>query len=469
MRSSSSSYAFSCSLKCSFLHILYSSIYNLLLSTATVNGFTVTENGFSQLIELPVPRNGLYSNTSTRWSRTAVLSIDDFGAKGDGFSDDTKSFQDVWKVACSSPSRAKIVIPVDKFYLVRPTDFTGPCRSKVTLSVSGFIVAPRDPEVWDGLNIRKWLYFHQVKHLKIEGGGIIDGMGWEWWSRSCKKNDSNPCTQAPAAVTFHRCKNLKLRNITLFNGQQLHMAFTHCNRVAASHVTVIAPADSPNMDGIHISASTRVELKDIIITTGDDCISVVSNSSRISVKNVVCGPGNGISIGSLGKYNSSASVQDVIVSGAALFDSENGVRIKTWQGGSGFARNITFENIWMRNVSNPIVIDQYYCASPETCGNQTAAVSIDRIYFRNIKGTSATEKAIRFACSDSYPCKRLYLENIQLTTSSGIAAKSFCWKAYGTSTGLVYPPSCILSGEIIIRYRVKSNSTGWRRDDYAVF
>ncbi|KAK4395311.1 putative polygalacturonase [Sesamum angolense] len=332
------------------------SIYNLLLNSVTVNGFTVSENGFSPLMELPVPTNGLYSNTSTRWSRTVVLNIDDFGAKGDGFSDDTKSFQDVWKVACSSPSRAKIVIPVDKFYLVRPTDFTGPCRSKVTLRVSGFIVAPRDPEVWDGLNIHKWLYFHQVKHLKIEGGGIIDGVGQEWWSRSCKKNDSN-------AVTFHRCKNLKLRNITLFNGPQLHMAFTHCTRVAASHVTFVAPADSPNTDGIHISASTRVELKDIIITTGDDCISIVSNSSRIRVKNVVCGPGNGISIGSLGKYNSSASVQDVTVSGGALFDSKNGVRIKTWQGGSGFARNITFENIWMKNVSNPIVIDQYYCDS----------------------------------------------------------------------------------------------------------
>ncbi|KAL0415329.1 UNVERIFIED_CONTAM: putative polygalacturonase [Sesamum latifolium] len=247
------------------------------------------------------------------------------------------------------------------------------------------------------------------------------------------------------------------------------MAFSHCTRVAASHVTVMAPAHSPNTDGIHISASTRVDLKDITIITGDDCISIVSNSSRIRVKNVVCGRGNGISIGSLGKYNSSASVQDVIVSGGALFDSENGVRIKTWQGGGGFARNITFENIWMQNVSNPIVIDQYYCDSSETCGNQTSAVSIDSVYFRNIKGTSATEEAIRFACSDSYPCKRLYLENIRLTTSSGIAAKSFCWKAYGTSTGLVYPPSCISSGEIVIRYRVKSNSTGWRRDDYAVF
>ncbi|KAK4428027.1 putative polygalacturonase [Sesamum alatum] len=455
---SSSSY----SLKCSFLHILYSSIYNLLLNTATVNGFTVNENGFSPFIELPLTRNGLYTNTSTSWSRAVVLSIDDFGAKGDGFTDDTKSFQDVWKVACSLPSRARIVIPAGKFYLVRPTDFAGPCRSKVTLRVSGFISAPRDPEAWDGLNIHKWLYFHQVKHLKIEGGGLIDGAGQEWWSRSCKNNDTN-------AVTFHRCKNLKIRNITLFNSQQTHMAFSHCARVAASHVTLMAPADSPNTDGMHISASTRVELKHIIIATGDDCISIVSNSSRIRVKNVVCGPGHGISIGSLGKHNSSASVQDVIVSRAFLFGTKNGVRIKTWQGGSGFARNITFENIWMQNVSNPVVIDQYYCDSPEPCGNQTSAVGIDSVYFRNIRGTSATEEAMTFACSDSYPCKRLYLENIDLTPSSGIAAKSFCWKAYGTSAGLVYPPSCISSGEIIIRYRVKSNSTGWRRDDYAVF
>lgn len=31
------------------------------------------------------------------------------------------------------------------------------------------------------------------------------------------------------------------------------------------------------------------------------------------------------------------------------------------QGGSGSASNITFENIEMHNVSNPIIIDQNYC------------------------------------------------------------------------------------------------------------
>lgn len=99
---------------------------------------------------------------------------------------------------------------------------------------------------------------------------------------------------------------------------------------------------------------------------------------------------------------------------------------------------------------------------------QTSADKIESITFRNIKGTSATEDAIVLACSDSYPCKRLYLKDIELTTSSG-TAKSFCWEAYGTSSGLVYPKPCVSSGDMIIRHLVKSNSTSSRAYDYALF
>lgn len=70
------------------------------------------------------------------------------------------------------------------------------------------------------------------------------------------------------ALTFHKCKNLKVRNINLVYSQQMHMAFTQCARVVASGITVVAPHDSPNTDGIHISASTHVELKDMVISTG---------------------------------------------------------------------------------------------------------------------------------------------------------------------------------------------------------
>ncbi|CAA0824428.1 Probable polygalacturonase [Striga hermonthica] len=372
-----------------------------------------------------------------------VLNVNDFGAKGDGIADDKRVFEDVWKVACSSSLPAKIDIPAGSSYLVRPTDFAGPCKSNITLRITGTVVAPRDPTVWDGLDVHKWLYFHGVQNLTVEGGGVIDGMGQKWWDQSCKRNESNVLH---SAVTFHKCKRLKLRDVSLVNGQQMHVAFTNCMHVSVSGLTVRAPGNSPNTDGVHISTSSHVELKDAVIGTGDDCISIVSNSSRIRIKNIVCGPGHGISIGSLGKNNSYASVKDVIVDGAVLFDTENGVRIKTWQGGSGFVRKVTFQDIWMYNVSNPIIIDQYYCDSRLPCLNQTSAVSIDSIAFRGIIGTSATEEAIEFSCSESSPCKKLYLEDIQLISLSGIV-KSFCWEAYGTSSGLIVPPSCISSEE----------------------
>lgn len=48
----------------------------------------------------------------------------------------------------------------------------------------------------------------------------------------------------------------------------MHMAFTNCVRVVASHLSVLAPAASPNTDGIHISASTHIEVKNCSIRTG---------------------------------------------------------------------------------------------------------------------------------------------------------------------------------------------------------
>jgi hypothetical protein len=35
------------------------------------------------------------------------------------------------------------------------------------------------------------------------------------------------------------------------------------------------------------------------------------------------------------------------------------------QGGSGYAKNITFQNVEMHNVRNPIIINQYYCDKKE--------------------------------------------------------------------------------------------------------
>ncbi|ESR40474.1 hypothetical protein CICLE_v10027523mg [Citrus x clementina] len=412
----------------------------------------VSTEGFDSLLELP--HSG---SNGTRSKSKRVIFVGDFGAKGDGFNDDTEAFANAWKKACSFPARTKIVFSAGYTFLIHPIDISGPCKSRLTLEISGTIVAPKDPDVWKGLNRRRWLYFNRVNHLTVQGGGTIDGMGQEWWSRSCKINTTNPCRHAPTAITFHKCKNLKVQNLRVVNSQQMHIAFTNCLRVVISNLEVIAPAESPNTDGIHISASRGVEVKNSIVGTGDDCISIVGNSSLIRIRNFACGPGHGISIGSLGKSNSSVRIHDIMVYGALISNTQNGVRIKTWQGGSGSATNIQFLDVLMKNVSNPIIIDQYYCDSPVPCANQTSAVKVENITFIHIKGTSATEEAIKFACSDDSPCEGLFLEDVQLVSHSGGIAKSFCWEAYGSSVGQVEPPPCFACSEGLIEQKAPSN------------
>ncbi|XP_010254365.1 PREDICTED: probable polygalacturonase At1g80170 [Nelumbo nucifera] len=433
-----------CTCKLTFVTVIC-----ILLSSNPINA-----KGFEPLIHHP-----RFRRSRNHVSFKKVISVKEYGAKGDGLVDDTRAFKDAWKVACSLSSRPRIEVPAGRNYLVGPIDLGGPCRSRVTLRVFGNITAPKDPASWNGFNRRKWLYFHGLNRFTVEGGGTINGMGEEWWARSCKINTTNPCRHAPTAVTFHRCKNLKVQSIRIVNSQQMHMAFTKCNRVIASNLELISPGESPNTDGIHISASTRVEIEDSMIKTGDDCVSIVSNSSMIQVRNISCGPGHGISIGSLGKSNSSAIVSNVLVDGAFLSNTANGLRIKTWQGGHGFARQILFQNVVMENVSHPIIIDQYYCDSFLPCSNQSMAVQVSNVSYVGVKGTCATEEAVRFACSDNFPCKGIYLEDVQLVSHLGEPTRTFCWESWGTSHGTVYPPHCFLSNVNSIEQKVHSTTT----------
>lgn len=64
---------------------------------------------------------------------------------------------------------------------------------------------------------------------------------------------------------------------------------------------------------------------------GDDCVSIQTGCSNVYIHNVNCGPGHGISIGSLGKDNTKACVSNITVRDVIMHNTMNGVRIKTWQ------------------------------------------------------------------------------------------------------------------------------------------
>lgn len=141
------------------------------------------------------------------------------------------------------------------------------------------------------------------------------------------------------------------------------MSLYECSDVMIINVKVQAPDNSPNTDGIHMAKSKYIQIFDSEIATGDDCISIGDGSRTINVTNITCGPGHGISIGSLGKTPNEDIVDGITVTKCNLTSTKNGVRIKTWSNPSypNTVSNLTFDHIYVNNVANPIIIDQNYC------------------------------------------------------------------------------------------------------------
>ncbi|KAH9624325.1 hypothetical protein KSS87_005239, partial [Heliosperma pusillum] len=119
-----------------------------------------------------------------------VVNVEEFGAIGDGVSDDTKAFISAWKEACSRP-KSVFLVPKRSTYLVNATMFAGPCAGRLTVKIDGTIVAPSNPKHWNPKFGRIWLGFSNLTGVLFKGKGVIDGSGSKWWAASCKRNRTN--------------------------------------------------------------------------------------------------------------------------------------------------------------------------------------------------------------------------------------------------------------------------------------
>ncbi|KAM1742306.1 exopolygalacturonase-like [Malus sylvestris] len=374
-----------------------------------------------------------------------IFNVVDFGAKPDGNHDASMNFIKTWIAACKNNTdrRSRVLIPPGT-YKSGPAVFQGPCTcaKPIVVQVLGTIKGLNDLSLYEE---PYWFLFEKVEGLVITGNGIFDGQGSSAWkvAGDCGSS-SDGCSPLPSSIKFNSVSNGVIRGISSLNSKGVHLFITDSQNVRVRRVNISAPGTSPNTDGIHISNSNNVKVARTHIATGDDCIGMIQGSTNIAINNVICGPGHGISVGSLGKYEHENDVKGITVKKTTFLNTDNGIRIKSWPGsGPSLASGMVFKDLIMQNVRNPIIIDQEYCAGG--CDkNQPSRVQISNVHYINIKGTTPSNVAVDFICSSQVPCQNIQLHDIDLkyTGPNAAALTSVCKNVKAGFGGIQNPPAC---------------------------
>ncbi|XP_027927591.1 probable polygalacturonase At3g15720 [Vigna unguiculata] len=353
------------------------------------------------------------------------FNVIDYGAMGNAETDDSQAFLKAWKDACNaSYGIPTLLIPKEKTFMLQPLLFSGPCNPPIVhIKLKGNIIAPKNIKGWKlGKGTRKaWIGFKRINGLVIRGGGQIDAQGAPWWNAYF-----NSEINRPTALHFSECNNLFLNGLTHINSPKNHISINRCNGSFISKLHFIAPDQSPNTDGIDISSSSNILIKNSKIETGDDCIAINHGSTFISIIGVYCGPGHGISIGSLGKNGAHHTVEEIYVRNCTFNRTTNGARIKTWIGGQGYARKIRFKDIIVVEATNPVIIDQQY--NPY---DSAEAVRVSDVSYDNVRGTSSSPHAIKLHCDKNIGCTNIVLKGINITTIAGNKTYASCQNVKG--------------------------------------
>lgn len=86
-------------------------------------------------------------------------------------------------------------------------------------------------------------------------------------------------------------------------------------------------------------------------------------------------------------------------------------------------------------------------------------MEVSGITYKNITGTSKTQIAMKFACSDTVPCTYIILNNIKLQSEDG-DEETYCNNAWGLVHGHVHPSAACLSSFALCEEKEEEDDDG---------
>ncbi|KAJ4825565.1 hypothetical protein Tsubulata_006499, partial [Turnera subulata] len=371
------------------------------------------------------------ASSHCRWAnsgdiRPHSVSVTEFGAVGDGVTLNTKAFQNAifYLNSFSDKGGAKLFVPAGR-WLTGSFDLI----SHLTLWLD------KDAVILGSTNSDDWPVVDPLPSygrgrelpgsLALHAGdnGTIDGQGGIWWN--CFLGKSLNYTR-PHLVELMNSTGVLISNVTFLNSPFWTVHPVYCSQVIVQNVTIVAPLDSPNTDGIDPDSSDDVCIEDCYISTGDDLIAIKSGwdeygisygrpSKNITIRRLVgqTRSSAGIAIGS----EMSGGVSEVFAEDLMFYGSHTGIRIKTAPGRGGYVRNIHVSNVTLTDVDIAIRFTGLYGEHPDDNYDPNALPVIERITFENFKGEKIKQAGLLEGIQGD-PFHDICLSNITFSVTS---------------------------------------------------
>ncbi|KAF4324643.1 hypothetical protein G195_001994 [Phytophthora kernoviae 00238/432] len=334
--------------------------------------------------------------------------ITDYGAVGDGLTDNTEVFR-LAIAACSEAGGGRIVIPAGVW-------LTGPIvlRSRIELHVQAgalitfsrnfdqYPLIASSFEGWQAVRCQSPIDGEHLEDIAITGEGVWDGGGEAWRPVKRSKMTASQWSQlvSSGGLVGHADGNEAIwwpSSSALEGGviaNRLHLE--QVNDVAAYEEVRDFLRPNMNGDGLDIESCRHVIVEQSIFDVGDDAICLKSGkdaegrelglpSEYITIRDCTVYHGHGgFVIGS----EMSGGVRHVRVSDCTFIGTDIGLRFKSARGRGGVVEDIQVERIYMKDIIMEAISFSFFYANQEGSArgsDPSQEVSEETPVFRDIR------------------------------------------------------------------------------------